>query len=110
MKRINRAILGALAAAAIAFAPALASAAWPDKQVTVVVPFSAGGNTDIVARYIAEKLATDTGQSFIVDNKPGADGNIGAALVRNSAPDGHTILFTTNSFVINMSLSKDRGY
>ena len=88
MKRINHIVLGALAAAAMALAPALALAAWPEKQVTVVVPFSAGGNTDIVARYIAEKLAADTGQSFIVDNKPGADGNIGAALVRNSGPTG----------------------
>lgn len=99
-----------VAIAMLAAMPSLAAAAWPEKQVTIIVPFSAGGNTDIVARYIADALATETGQPFIVENKAGADGSIGAALVGNAPADGHTLLFTTNSFVINMSLYDDRGY
>lgn len=98
------------ALAVLAAMPSLALAAWPEKQVTIIVPFSAGGNTDIVARYIAEALSAETGQNVIVENKPGADSSIGTALVANSEADGHTILFTTNSFVINMSLYPDRGY
>ena len=100
---------------AIAFAAAFALAgqaiAWPTKPVTVVVPFPAGGSTDTLARALAPKLNEKFGQPFVVDNKPGATGTIGAAQVRRSAPDGHTILVTSlGPLVIAPHLIKSPGY
>src|SRR3954467_15718418 len=68
---------------------------WPDKPVTLLVPFPPGGSTDTVARAIAPKLGEALHQTFIVDNKAGATGTIGAALVKRAAPDGSTFLVTS---------------
>ena len=100
---------------AVAFAAALAFAgqaiAWPTKPVTVVVPFPAGGSTDTLARALAPKLNEKFGQPFVVDNKPGATGTIGAAQVKRSAPDGHTLLVTSlGPLVIAPHLIKNPGY
>ena len=99
----------------LAFAAALAvagqAAAWPTKPVTVVVPFPAGGSTDTLARALAPKLNEKLGQPFVVDNKPGATGTIGAAQVKRAAPDGHTILVTSlGPLVIAPHLIKSPGY
>ncbi len=75
----------------LAAAPALAQT-YPEKTVTIVVNFSAGGPLDVVARIIAERGAGDLKQPVIVDNKPGAGGNIGAQAVAKAKPDGHTLL------------------
>jgi tripartite-type tricarboxylate transporter receptor subunit TctC len=72
--------------------------------VRVVVPFGTGGGTDIQARLLGENLRRITGQNFIVDNRSGAGGLIGAELVVNSPPDGHTLLFTTATLAINTTL------
>jgi tripartite-type tricarboxylate transporter receptor subunit TctC len=86
------------------FAGGAPAAAWPEKTVRVVVPFGTGGGTDIQARLLGENLRRITGQNFIVDNRSGAGGLIGAELVVNSPADGHTLLFTTATLAINTTL------
>lgn len=90
---------------------AVAQASYPTKPAKIVVPFPAGGATDIIARLIAQKLTEALGQSFIVDNKPGAGGNIGAALVAQSAPDGYTFLMgSPGTHAVNAHLYDKPGY
>ena len=72
-----------------------AAQAWPDKTMRMVVPFAAGGTTDAIARLVAQRLSIRLGQPMIMENVPGAAGNIGAALVAKSIPDGYTILMAT---------------
>jgi tripartite-type tricarboxylate transporter receptor subunit TctC len=84
---------------------ALSQAAWPNKPVRIVVPFAAGGTTDILARAIAPELSKVFGQSFIVDNRGGAGGNLGADIVAKSPNDGYTILMgTVGTHGINRAL------
>lgn len=85
--------IGALAAPAIA----RAESKYPDRTIRLVVPFPAGGATDIVGRMIADKLTQQLGQTVIVDNKGGAAGSIGAMEVKNARPDGYTLLVATSS-------------
>jgi tripartite-type tricarboxylate transporter receptor subunit TctC len=84
--------------------PGSAQAAWPDKPVRVIVPFGTGGGTDIQARLLAENLGKLTKERFLVENRSGAGGLIGAEFVVNSPPDGYTILFTTATLAINTTL------
>ena len=102
----RRALLGALALSAYAFAlPALSQTAWPNKPVKIVVPFAAGGTTDILARAIAPDLSKAFGQQFIVDNRGGAGGNVGADIVAKSPGDGYTLLMgTVGTHGINRAL------
>jgi len=82
-----------------------AQAAWPTKPVRIVVPFAAGGTTDILARALAPELGKAFGQTFIVDNKPGAGGNLGADAIAKSAPDGYNLLMgTVGTHAINAAL------
>ena len=78
------------------FAAALASAAfaqaWPTKPIRFIVPYPPGGTSDILARTIGEKLGTALGQTIVVENKPGANGNVGADYVAKASPDGYTFL------------------
>ncbi|MGY6272477.1 Bug family tripartite tricarboxylate transporter substrate binding protein [Achromobacter denitrificans] len=105
--------LAAVLAAAASFGLAApgAQAAYPDKPVTVIVPQAAGGTNDIVARIISEKLAQQLGQPFVVQNKPGAGGNIGTVQAAREAADGYTVLFTISSAqAINPAIYKDPGF
>lgn len=93
----------ALAAAGFAL-NTTAQAAWPEKPVRVVVPFGTGGGTDIQARLLADNLQRITGQRFVIENRSGAGGLIGAENVINAPADGHTVLFTTATLAINTTL------
>lgn len=84
--------------------------AWPQKQVRIVIPFEAGGGTDIQGRLLAKKLHDNTGFVSVVENRPGASGLIGAEAVVRSLADGHSLLFTSGSLAVNVSLYKKLAF
>ena len=99
--------VAALAASLVMFGTA--TPAWPQypgKPVRVIVPFAAGGTPDVVGRIVSQQLAAQTGQAFVVENRPGADGVVGAQTVAEAPPDGYTLLVTSSSFVVNPSFHK----
>ncbi len=100
MKRIIALVLALIALPALA----QSDAAFPARPIRLVVPFAAGGGNDLLARVISQRLQTAWGQPVLVDNKPGAGGNIGADFVAKSAPDGHTLLLATNTLTINPAI------
>nr|WP_258308098.1 tripartite tricarboxylate transporter substrate binding protein [Cupriavidus plantarum] len=83
---------------------------WPTKPIRMIVPYPPGGPTDVVARVVGQKLSERLGQTIVVDNRPGAGGNIGADTVAKSAPDGYTLLVATTAHAINMTLFTKPGY
>jgi tripartite-type tricarboxylate transporter receptor subunit TctC len=98
-------------AAALALAGSAAAQSWPAKTVKIVVPYPAGSGPDIVGRILAEEFRRELGQPFVVDNKAGALGTIGTAEVARAAPDGYTILLTTNTpQAANVALFKKLTY
>lgn len=102
-----RLFLSALAALCVS-APTHAQETWPSKPVKFIVPSSPGGGTDAYARIIAQALSEATGQQFVIDNRPGASGGIGAQAVAKAAPDGYTFLLSANaSIAINPALFKN---
>ena len=107
MTSSRRLTLGALAAVAFTAAPlaALAQAdAYPTKPITLVVTYPPGGGADTMARLIAPKMGEALGQNLIIDNRPGAGGQIGAAYVAKAKPDGYTLMFDASSFAANPAL------
>src|SRR5512141_996191 len=109
MNTLLRALASAAIASIAAAAPALA--AYPEKPVTVVVPFPPGGSTDTIARTMANKMTTSLGQTFVVENQPGATGAIGATRVKRAAPDGYTLLVASiGVYATNPFLQKNLQY
>lgn len=99
-----------LAAVGGLFAVMAQAQLYPSKPVRVVVPYPPGGPTDIVARVLFQQVAESTGQQFVIDNRAGAGGNIGAEHVAKSPADGYTVLIGTTAHAINMSLFKSLNY
>ena len=95
-----------LSTGASAQSQSASSGDYPNRQVRILLPFPPGGVADVVGRLLAQKMTESTGQNFFVENRPGAAGNIGAALVQGLPGDGYTVLLTSSSFVINPGLQK----
>jgi len=111
----RRAALATLASLAVGAAAlptsALAQAPYPSKLITIIVPFSAGGTTDILARIVAQGLTAELGQSVVIDNRPGAGGNIGGLLASKAPADGYTLFMgTVGTHAINASLYKKMSF
>jgi tripartite-type tricarboxylate transporter receptor subunit TctC len=108
-KHVLQGILGAVvAAAALLISASVSAQAWPSRPVRIIVPFGPGGGTDIQARVLTTVFHDHTGQTFIVENRAGASGLIGAELAAAAAPDGYTILFSTATLTINTTLYGSR--
>ena len=86
------------------------TADWPTRAVTLVIPFPPGGPTDLIGRVLAKQLTAQLGQSVVVENKAGANGNIGGQAVANAKPDGYTALYNTSSLALSPSLYKNLNY
>jgi tripartite-type tricarboxylate transporter receptor subunit TctC len=113
MPRIDRraAVLGLLGTPWLTRAARASAEAWPSRPVTMVVPFTAGGTSDVVARGLARELGEKLGQPFVIENRSGAGGNIGAAMVARAVADGTTILFaTTAQAATNQLMYKQMGF
>lgn len=110
MQLKRRTLMVSALLAALAY-PALAQDKFPSKPVSVIVPQAAGGANDAIARIIAQQLSLQMGQQFIVENRPGAGGNIGTAAAAKARPDGYTLVLTVNSaHVINPALYRNTGF
>ena len=111
---MNYRIRGALALAAIAFAASAQAQQnnddFPNRPVRIILPYAPGGATDMIARIVAQKLSEKWGKPVLVDNRAGANGNIGATLAARSPADGYTLLMATSSHAINASLYRKLDY
>ena len=102
--------LGAVSAVLIGLTSGAAGQTWPAKPIRIIVPFSAGSGTDIVARTVAERLSTQLGQPIVVENRPGAGSTIGVGAVAKADPDGYTLLIHSTSHVVVASTYSNPGY
>jgi tripartite-type tricarboxylate transporter receptor subunit TctC len=117
MDRVVAWIAAVLIVTGLYTSPALAADPWPTRPVTVIMPFPPGISTDLLARAVATSLSDKLGQQFVVENRPGANGNIGAGIAAKAAPDGYTLLVATlgptvaNKFMYKtMSFDPDRAF
>src|SRR5256714_14779083 len=101
--RIIRFCVALLGFVAVSIVPAAAQEKYPNRPVKFVVSFAAGGSNDIIARVLCDWLSDHFGQQFVVENRPGGSGNVGAASVISSAPDGYTLMFVGPNNAISAS-------
>ncbi|HWH41132.1 MAG TPA: tripartite tricarboxylate transporter substrate binding protein [Usitatibacter sp.] len=106
---LRRYLLALTCAFALAV-PNASAQSWPARPVKIIVPFASGGPADIYARVIADKLSAALGQSFVVDDRPGGGSIVGTDAVKQSAPDGYTLLMMSNTHTVNESLIKDKPF
>ncbi len=114
-KHFSRVLFALAMAGAVVSAVAPANAQqsaspYPSRPLTLIVPYAAGSNGDLVTRLVSNRLSTTLGQPIVIDNKPGAGGNIGAELAARAAPDGYTLVLTAPSHAVNMSMSAKPRY
>jgi tripartite-type tricarboxylate transporter receptor subunit TctC len=111
MRKTLLGLVPALVAGALLSSPAAQAADYPTKPIEVIVPFAGGSASDVVTRIMLNKMAQSLGQNFVVENKPGAGGNIGTAAATRAAPDGYTLLMSTSGpLAANRTLFKNLGY
>ena len=107
MQRLFKPLLLSLALGLPLAQPVAAQGTWPAKQVRIIVPFTAGGTTDVVARVVGQKLSEVWGHAVVIENRAGAGGNVGAEVVAKSPPDGYNILMASGSiFTVNPHMYK----
>lgn len=110
-RRVAMAVLASVVCSAVlGTTPAHAQPAFPSRPITMIVPFPPGGPTDLVARVIAQKMSESMGQPVIIDNRGGANGNLGAVLAVKAAADGYTLLYNTSSITLSPALYKSLSY
>lgn len=110
-KQVGALMLGAIGVAGAMIAPPVAAAQDTDRgNITIVVPYSAGGGNDMFARLIATEMRKSLGKTIIVENRPGASGNIGTAAVARAAPDGNTLVYAASTISINGWVYKNLGF
>ena len=107
---IDRSPAAALVLAALAAGPVLAQQDYPRRAITIIAPFSPGTGIDILARTCGQRLSERWGVAVVVDNRPGASGNIGTELAARAAGDGYTLMMTATTFALNPALSKKSSY
>jgi tripartite-type tricarboxylate transporter receptor subunit TctC len=110
MYKAKALLRGLTVAAALAVSSLNAMADYPDRPLRIIVPFAAGGATDVIARTVGEAMSARLGRPVVVENKAGANGNIGAISAARSSPDGYTLLMATSSHAINASLYQKLDY
>ena len=107
---IRRTLIAALTVSIVLAAAGVSHAAYPERPITLIVPFAAGGPTDIIARIVSTAFQKALGQSVIVDNRGGGGGNPGMAIAARAAPDGYTLLLTSTAIAVNQALYKSLPY
>lgn len=107
---VKRAFVPVVGLLMLAVAGVAAAQTWPGKAVRIVVPYPPGGGNDVIARLLAPRLSERWGQPVVVDNRPGAAGNLGAGEVARAAPDGHTLLMATSTIAMTPGLGQNVTY
>ena len=107
---IGRVLAAALSAAVLLVVHAESAQAYPDRPISMIVPFAPGGPTDIIARIVADSLSRSLKQPVVIENKPGAAGNIGMGLAARAKPDGYTLLLTSTAIAVNPAIYRSLPY
>jgi tripartite-type tricarboxylate transporter receptor subunit TctC len=110
MKYARLAVAGLIAGAMVAVSTAASAQTFPNKPVRIVIAFPAGGSIDTLGRILAQKLAEAWGQNVVIENRPGAGGNLGAAAAAQAAPDGYTLHLGAQTLAVNVTIAPYQGF